>query len=262
MKNSSTWWGESTIPLGNTMKLNIGLLSIAIENKGQEWHIYSQYEKDSDEFNTRVDKQIGLTDNIDYKNTTRLFVNTLSDIIQIEPVLADRPVVCRPLKPIMVLPKSKVTLYVSTPIWLLIKLLEKNNTSLLQEIATQRLSDTWFGPSTMKGDLCYASSTNGRTDINALPLLPHRAITPLVIHNATDKSLSFERVSIPVPMLSVFLTNNGQFHTESVGLTWQDENNLAKLKIGDKQANTTLLSGPRQRAEQGQFIRAFSAIFK
>jgi hypothetical protein len=261
MKNISTWWGETRIPLANTMQLDIGLLSLAIENKGLEWHIYSKYEKDAEDLNDRVNKVIGPIENIDYKNTTRLFVNNQSELIQIDPVLADRPVVCRPLKPIMVLPNSKVTLYVSTPIWLSLKLVGKN-TELLHEIATQRLSDTWFGPSTMKGDLCYASSTNGRTDINALPVSSNRVVTPLVIHNATEKSLSFERVSIPVPMLSIFITKNGQFHTESVGLTWQDENNFAKLKIGEKQVNTKLLSEPRQKAEQGQFIRAFSAIFK
>lgn len=261
MNNLDSWWGESHVPVGQSIKLDIGFLSLAIENKGKEWHVYSQYEDHLDEFSNRVHKEVGKFAPCSYKDEARFFVNNASSLINILPVLADRPVVCRPLKPIKVSPKSKVTLYVSTPIWLSLNLVSAQ-TTILQEIATQRLSDTWFGPSTMEGDLCYASLTNGRTDLNALPLVRHRAITPLIIHNCTDSVLSFERVSIPVPMLSIFKTDNGQFYTESVALTWQNDNNLAKLKIGNKQDKTILLSGPRQTAVQGQFIRAFSAIFK
>ncbi|WP_372882911.1 hypothetical protein [Psychromonas sp.] len=261
MNNSDPWWGESSIPIGHSMQLDIGFLSLAIENKGKEWLVYSQYEADLEEFNNRIHKEVGQFAACSYKDEARFFVNNDSDLINVKPVLADRPVVCRPLKPIKVSPKSKVILYVSTPIWLSLNLVSEESTKL-QEIASQRLSDTWFGPSTMQGDLCYASLTNGRTDLNALPLLRHRAITPLVIHNCTESILSFERVSIPVPMLSVFKTENGQFYTESVALTWQNDNSLAKLKIGDQQDNTILVSGPRETAEQGQFIRAFSAIFK
>ena len=105
----------------------------------------------------------------------RFSVQRTSDDIIVEPVLANRPVIVRPRKALYVEGLETSTLYVSTPLWIRIRLGE---TRVLTEIPSIRPSDSWFGPNTREGELCYSSITEGRTRMEEIPFRAHRAITP------------------------------------------------------------------------------------
>jgi len=256
------WWGTQTVPEKSSFLLNSATFFLAIEHKAKEWciHVKRDTSLDVELVDNKFNKLIGEFSPVNSGDLSRHIVNGDSDTLEIKPSLADRNVVCRAKSPITILPRSSITLYLSTPLWLTIGLQEPSFT-LLKEVATQRLSDTWFGSSTMEGELCYASQTIGRLEAENLPFRTQRAITPLFIENQADNDLVFERVALPVPSLSLFNTKNGQLYTQNVSLIRENDGDFAKLKLGAPPADSDLVNGPRVVFNHGQLIRAFSAIF-
>lgn len=253
------WWGQITLPKDNSLQLDIGSLSLAVENKQKEWCIHTQQDSEIDT-NNIVKKHTGHFSPCNYQEKLRFVVNDDVNKIEIMPALADRSIVCRPSSAIDIAAGAKAVLYVSTPVWLSINLIGKER-FLLKEIPSQRLSDTWFGSSTMVGDLCYATTTSGRMDFEKLPFRIQRITTPLIINNIANKRLVFERVALPVPLLSVFANTMGQLWTQPVTFTREDDDELARLKIGQAPVDTTLITPAREKNSQSELFRAFSAIF-
>jgi len=256
------WWGTLQVPEKNSFLLNSATFILAVEHKAKEWciHVKRDSDKDVEESEKDFKYLIGEFSPVYCGDISRHIVNGNTNTLEIKPSLADRTVVCRPKSPITLVPGASVVIYLSTPIWLTIGVTNKKY-SLLKEVATQRLSDTWFGSSTREGELCYASQTVGRLDIDNLPFRMQRAITPLRIENQADNDLIFERIALPVPSLSLFTTRSGQLWTQNVSLTREDDGDFAKLKLGRPQPDSTLVNGPRVELGHGQLIRAFSAIF-
>lgn len=256
------WWGTLQVPEKNSFLLNSATFILAVEHKAKEWCIHVKRDKDNDIEETEKDfkHSVGEFSPVYCGDISRHIVNGNTNTLEIKPSLADRTVVCRPKSPITLVPGASVVIYLSTPIWLTIGVTNKKY-SLLKEVPTQRLSDTWFGSSTREGELCYASQTLGRLDIDKLPFRVQRAITPLRIENQADNDLIFERIALPVPSLSLFTTRMGQLWTQNVSLTREDDGDFAKVKLGRPQPDSTLVNGPRVELGHGQLIRAFSAIF-
>lgn len=261
MQNTQ-WWGILNIPKNNSFMLNSETFILAVEHKEKEWCIHVKRNSDIgvDENETALTQSVGEFSPVYCGDISRHIVNGTIDTLEIKPSLADRTVVCRPKAPITIVPGASVVIYLSTPIWITVSVVG-NECILLKEVATQRLSDTWFGASTREGELCYASQTVGRLDINKLPLRRQRAITPLLIENKADNDLIFERIALPTPSLSLFSTKSGQLWTQNVSLIREDDGDFAKLKLEHPQPDSTLVSGPRIELGHGQLIRAFSAIF-
>lgn len=261
MKNTQ-WWGIVSVPENNSFMLNSATFILAVEHKAKEWciHVKRNSELNVEENDKDFKHIVGEFSPVYCGDISRYIVNGNTNALEIKRSLADRTVVCRPKSPITIVPGASVVIYLSTPIWLTVGVAD-NKYILLKEVATQRLSDTWFGASTREGELCYASQTVGRLDIDKLPLRRQRAITPLLIENQADNDLIFERIALPVPSLSLFSTTSGQLWTQNVSLIREDDGDFAKLKLGLPQPDSTLINGPRVELGHGQLIRAFSAMF-
>jgi hypothetical protein len=256
------WWGAIPLPKNNSFLLKSHTFTVAVEHKSKEWciHVLRENMSDDEGNDNTFQCSVGEFSPVYCGDISRHIINDNTVTLDVKPSLADRTVVCRPKSPITIVPGASVVIYLSTPIWLTIGVIDKEYT-LLKEAATQRLSDTWFGASTMQGELCYASQTIGRLDLDKLPFRGQRAITPLLIENKADNDLLFERIALPVPSLSLFTSKTGQLWTQNVGLIREDDGDFAKLKLGNPQADSTLINGPRIELGHGQLIRAFSAIF-
>ena len=256
------WWGTVSVPENNSFLLNSATFILAVEHKAKEWCIHVKRNRDTpvEESEEDLKQLVGEFSPVYCGDISRHIVNDISNTLEINPSLADRTVVCRPKAPITIVSGASVVIYLSTPIWLSISITGEKD-MLLKEVATQRLSDTWFGASTREGELCYASQTAGRLDINKLPFRMQRAITPLLIENKADNDLIFERIALPVPSLSLFSNESGQLWTQNVSLTREDDGDFAKVKLGHSKPGSTLINGPRIKLDHGQLIRAFSAIF-
>ncbi|MBT8439682.1 MAG: hypothetical protein KJO91_08140 [Gammaproteobacteria bacterium] len=190
-------------------------------------------------------------------------VKTTTTKARLTPRTADRPVVVRPRDPFILPSHEEATLFVSTPLW--IEIAVDDPSKVLKEMPVRRPSDTWFGPSLLTGDLCYDSRTRGVMDLQQLEYQPNRVITPLLIRNLAETPLTLERVSLPVPLLSVYEADDKTLWTESVSLTREEDGEIAALKISEGQPQQARrakkITEPRHKADKNTFVRAFGGLF-
>ena len=197
-------------------------------------------------------------------HNSRYIVKDTSGELSITPILADRSVISRPITPFNLTAGEQVTLYISSQLWLEVSV-NTPQKKVLTTIPIQRPSDTWFGPSTLAGELCYASNTHCRLHLSELPQRPHRALTPVAIHNLADTNLLVERINLPVPLLQLFTCEKGQLWTPKVTMTRAKDGDMANLEIGHKPpaeaAQAKLLNQPRVTTNYNVLFRAFNAVF-
>jgi hypothetical protein len=260
---TATWWNRYSLEIGQAGSGRIGPLSLALERREQEWRLYHQEETDADQ--ALVDEAFTLSSGLEQRFTTseRFVFRKTTSFLELVPALADRPVVTRPLVPLTLPGGEETTIYVSSPLWVQINLNAAGN--MVREIPIQRASDTWFGPSTREGELCYASQTRSFLSLDEVPQQSHRAITPIRIQNNADTPLLLERVSLPVPYLSLFVTDDGWLWTESVTLVRESDGDMASLQInkGELMPKPHLrpIASPREEMNKGVLVRAFSGLF-
>lgn len=259
----TTWWGSFVFDDQQVQRWQIGPLTLIARYLCMEWQVaYERAEEFGDsESSWCVDQLDSIPEEIG--NTSRYIFGKASNALTITPVLADRPVISRPRSPFILAPGEGTTLYVSTPLW--VELSVGDSKIKLDEIAIQRPSDTWFGPSTREGELCYASSTHCRLALEELPQRYHRAITPVVILNHANSPLSVERLNVPAPHLPLYETHAGQLWTPKIILTREEDGEMAALQIEKKPPEEALdgieIRKPRRVSSEGVLIRAFNAMF-
>ena len=184
--------------------------------------------------------------------------------LELVPALADRPVVVNPEEPLMLPPDEEITVFVSTPMW--IRVVAGDAASVLLDVPTHRPSDSWFGPSTIEGELCFASRTTARMNLENLPVRPHRAISVVRVKNGSAADLNIEKMKLPTPQMSVFVTAKGRYWTEGVTLERHGENEPAAVRFDqgppDEAPDATLAAAPRSPSQRGLLTRAFAGILQ
>jgi hypothetical protein len=259
-KKTGTWWQPATVAVGEQLICQLGPLTLAIGHGEDEWALHcSNSTEDQAPGQASFKTLKGLPETIDER-----FVHAGdSNQVSLSPLLADRPVVIRPRQPVFLLSGQTITLYLSTPVW--IRIMVGDPPVLLKELPALRLSDTWFGPNTREGELCYAGRTHARHDPGELPDRPHRAITPLTICNKAPSPLPLEKISLPAPMLALYGDTAGKLWTQAVTLTREGHSDLASVRIDNKLPDNTdsltRLAEPRQEPGRSGVTRAFSLLF-
>lgn len=259
----SQWWGQNEFTGDQVRRWKIGPSSIWVERREFEWRLHQLERAEGGDTEIEV-ATICAADEIDPDaKLDRFAVNSRGMSLSVSPMLADRPVVVRPESPLYVPSGEDVTLYVSTPIWL--KFETASPSRLLAERPAQRPSDTWFGPSTLVGELCYASRTSGRLKLADLPRRPHRAITPMRIRNLAKDALLLQRVKVPVQYLTLYHSRAGGLWTQTATVLREQDGDLAALQLGrrapSEAAGARQVTPPRQKAESHLALRAFTRLF-
>lgn len=258
--SSRVWWGHYALEEGRVLRWRIGPLELWLRRLPREWRI-SHRRGDAhapDALETAVPEAEG---DVIARTTLERFVvgGTPSEVV-LTPALADRPVVVRPLTPFHLGGGAEVTVYVSTPLWVHIAAGEVFMTG----IATERPSDTWFGPSTGEGELCYAGHTHCRLSVAELPWRPSRAVTPLLIRNRERLPLLIERLNLPVAYLSLFANERGELWTPTVTIE-RGQGMAPTLDVGmappAEIGPTRLVGRPRSEPAKGGVIRVFTSLF-
>ncbi len=257
------WWGEFSFSDGQALRWRIGPLSIHIQRLSREWRLgYKRCDTVGD-CAVDVERACPADPAVVPDIQNRFVFRRTTDTLWLMPTLADRSVVARPVSPFYVPPGEETVLFVSSPLW--VQTCANYNRQLLESVPIVRPSDTWFGPSTREGELCYASTTHCRLTLEELPIRPHRAVTPVQIINRATESLLVERINLPVIYLSLYSADPGQLWTDMVTITREalDENASLRLhKRPPPQAGeATLLCEPQMHADKGILSRAFSALF-
>ena len=263
MESSNEWWGDITVEDKASARWHIGPLMIAVRRLPSEWLIAYDYGEESEhEQGWSFESGELDPDSLEMSQLFRYVSQSTTGQLTIQPALADRSVVTRPIRPFIVAAEEIATIFISTPLWFRVE--TGSPPQMLFEVAVRRPSDTWFGPSTLEGETCYAIRTHGRLNLQNLASSPYRAVTEVHIHNSSSTPLTVERLNLPVPYLSLYRTPDDLLLTETVTVVQERGASLAEFNI-DKglpshAAGATLVAPPRKDAEKGMLIRAFSAL--
>jgi len=257
------WWGEFIFETGQTALWEIASLRVAVQRLPAEWLVaHEEVEEDEGSSGWRFSYTDSNIKDEEWANVLRFVSKATSEKLTARPALADRSVVSRPYSPFIVQADEQVTIYIGTPLWFTLWI-DSQEESLF-EIPIHRPSDTWFGPSTLVGELCYASRTYGRINLENLNVDSRWANTQLHIVNQSDDPLLVERISLPVPFLSLFSTADGVLWTEAVKMAEKRKTSLAEFDIehGPPQVDpgARLVAPSRNLPPKGMLVRAFSVL--
>ncbi len=258
----AVWWGPSELPENAASFWQIGPLAFWLQRSAYEWRFASEQRANAPE-GTLI-REHPTTRPLPEQGPAlrRLGFRRTAGAMRLLPALPDRPVVVQPASPFSLPPAEEIALHISTPLWVRIAV----GQPLVEfvELPTQRPSDTWFGPNTRVGELCYALSTSARLRREDLPVRPYRVLTELRLRNQADTVLTVEKVQLPLPNMALYASAAGELWTESVTLVRRDDGELAALELS-KQAPAHLrqpscLAEPRLPAERGLLLRAFGGL--
>jgi hypothetical protein len=260
-KPALVWWGRFALAIGERGLWRVGPMRLSVARGRQEWSI--DYRKNAEPRDAR-DFECPSSSTLDGPSAarSRYAFSEAPATFWIRPVLADRAVVVYPEDRFHVTPGESITLYCSTPLWIRVEVGEARLPLL--ETAIERPPETWIGPSTREGELCYATQTTARLDRGSVPRHPHRAVTELRIRNGASDTLELPRVNLAVPYLSLYASPDGGLWTESVALERTTSATMGRLEIGHPPFPSAVerITPPRLRSEPGGIlVRAFSALF-
>jgi hypothetical protein len=176
------------------------------------------------------------------------------------PKLADRPMVAKINRPLYLPSGQGIKMIIGTPVWIRFQQAEDQ----LIELSTVRLSDTWFGPDTQHGELCYASETQARFTLDGVQTSPWKAFTPVQLLNSGEDGIHIERINIPVPNLTLY-QGGSRFWTSPVRVTRTSSADMGEVRVSGKPpdhiANPVEIAGPRKKLEGGVVKRAMGLLF-
>jgi len=268
------WWGTFSIDEDTGGRWDVGPSTLWLYRTAQEWRVLHRPTSDptaTDPMAKRSDATVPvpkadmntvLESADDDLQISRYSFRRTEGRVTLQPALADRSVVSRPEHPLYVPPGESVTLYLSTAVWIRVELPDSDR--LLQELPSYRMSDTWFGASTVDGEFCYATRTAGRLQLEHLPRRLHRAVTPLRIKNNGTDALALERVQLPLEHLALYTTPIHGLWTQAVTMTRSEGDQGAGVQIrsgppGDA-GGAELLQKPRKTDKKGLFTSTFSTV--
>lgn len=267
------WWGSVSLDEGSGGRWEVGPSTLWLYRSAREWRLHHRPPPNPTATDPMLNRSgvwvpvppddpaaFGAAD--DATEVTRHSFRHTEARISLQPTLADRPVVSRPEHPLYIPSGESVTLYLSTALWIQVRLAESGR--LLQEVPSFRMSDTWFGPSTIEGSLCYATRTAGRLHLDCLPRRFHRAVTPLRLKNTAADALALERVQLPVQHLALYTGPEQQLWTQAVTMTRRAHQDGADIQIRSgspaEADDASLVQSPRTSVKKGLFTSTFGAV--
>jgi hypothetical protein len=182
--------------------------------------------------------------------------------LALRPRLPDRAVVAAPREPVALLPEQRTVLWVGVAAWLAV--CADGVEAPLVELPTLPLRQTWFGPDTRSGTLCYAGRTRCRTRLEDLAPHPFRIIVPVRLRNRAADPWRLERVALPVELLSVLRRPDGALMTPGLAITRDPDGDVEEVHVdagipGGLEAAP--IAPPRREAATSLLGRFYGALF-
>ena len=249
------WWGE--LPLRPGAMLQVGPSKLWFHRNDAELRVAIQ--TDADPISDVLTRQPGPVHSAPPSGFTlhRLAVGNRG-ALTLMPVLADRAVIARPSHPFALPAGESVTVFISTVLWVDLRMPDS-----LITLPLFRMSDTWFGRSTIEGELCYATRTALRMALRDMPRRPHRAITAVHVINNGPDALRLHRVRLPVHRLTLFSDAEGGLWTQALQMHRQGAGE-ATITLRDAPpaaaGDTAQIGAPRQQEEGSQLLQAITSF--
>jgi len=258
------WFGEFDLPVNQTLHWSVGPMAFWIHHNDMEWRLFNEDAGDLYDTRTELVRREEVQDELANNRIQRFVMAGGSPILHLGLLLPDRPIISRPVSPVSIPPNESVCFYLSYPLWVSVSVGQPARK--LTEFPSHRLSDTWFGPNTREGSLCYATRSRCRLSLADHTNVPNRAITPLLIRNLGKDALTLEKVLLPVSTLSLYRADESALlWTQSVTMVRQPDGETAALQLGSgapsEAGPAVQVAGPRELPQRNAVIRAFSALF-
>lgn len=247
------WWGTFHVEEGQTRFWRVGNMVVCVDRFTNEWHIascpISQVQQPEEESTEDTTFQVPIEELV-----FKTFTFKTQAEITLTPVLPNRSLASKLERPFFIPGGEEIILYVSSPVW--IRVSTGTTNIILDEIPTFFLSDTWFGENFIEGELCYAGHTYCSTHLREIPSGPDRIISPMLIRNDSSLMLPIEKISVPLPNLSVYSDEQNYLWTEQLTVHREgDDHPKVRVKKGPPKAIASLERRSPPRADYTPGIR-------
>ncbi len=233
------WWDPR--PLGpECLHAQLGELGLWIRREAGEVIVSSRRDRDVASDRLEFDEAPEPPD----LEVRRFVMSEVVETFAFQPRLAERSVVVRPLIPVYLPPGQRVSIFVTTPLNVLLLA----GSVALGERSIWDPPETWFGPSPVVGELCYASRTSGTRQRAELSVPATRAVTEVMLENQGAETLEAKSIRLPLPRLTLAWDASSEcLVTETVRLVRKDAHN-AELRVEALPKDTKVLNAPRQKS--------------
>lgn len=181
--------------------------------------------------------------------------------IRFTPEFPDRSVIVKPEYPFNLSPQAEARIYVHCPVWCKVEMVGER-TTLITEIPTVVLSNTWFGTFT-SGELCYWLSSKARRGMEGVEPTPHLVACPVHIRNRSQEELPIEKICLRVRTLSIYRDHERMWADEST-VTYRGGAEFSRIEVAGvpprEAAQASLLSPPRDPGTRSLIGKTFSTI--
>lgn len=257
------WWGEHLIPLDHRREWRIGPARLWIHHLAYEWRVsLGRGEREESEPGSVSEAVPVAPDEPLVGTPRRLIFESTSETVRVRPALADLPVVTRSELPLNVPAGQTVTFYAGTPLWVQVIFEDAGKPQIDEPVLPPMRS--WFGPSTLRGEICYFSRTAARLHLDNLPPIQHRAVTPVTVRNRAVTPLVLERFKVPVLNLELFAGEGGFLWTNPITIERDDSGDSeVHLQHGPPSGayGDEPVAPARQRPERRSVRHALSTLF-
>lgn len=233
-------WNRSKIGSGEILRSQIGPLLLWFRKIEDELHIAFERLPEPDAV---VDVAGAAAVNgveSEGLDRSRWIVGAETNIVQVLPIMPDRPVVVHPELPVKIPTGHEALFFVSIPVWVRVLAGEKKPIELC-EVPVLILSNTWFGDP-MSGELCYSLRSRARRQIKDSETNPSRAICPVKIRNTSPKQLDIERLCVHVEHLKTY-SGDKNLWTNGVTITFRGEDQVSKIDYSRERPAFEPISG-------------------
>lgn len=152
--------------------------------------------------------------------------------VEVVPTTPSRPLVVRPLQPLVLAPRAKVTFLVSFPVEVRLLAHTAKGTVKMEHLPSEILSDTWFGDS-LEGVLCLALRSRAQRDRDTLgPRLANRALCTLQISNESTDPLKCEKFCLRLEHCKLWSDPSGLW-TSPIRIRYRGTEQLSAVDYED-----------------------------
>jgi hypothetical protein len=245
----SDLWGERPPPAaGETERLVVGPLVIwlsAVENELWVTHAYAEEDEAAPE------------EPPEDAEWSRWAMKDVPHRVRVLPVFPDRPLVVKPEHPFTLLPRARARVYMRVPPWVRLEAVDaaRGRGTLLTEVPTERLSDTWWGDF-LDGELAYWLTTRARREIRPELFEPWMVMSTLQLENHSEGALPVEKLALRVEHLSIY-EKEGWLWAEEVRVAYRGEAEGSDIHMDDQPPREA--AGAREISPARAQTRSFRA---
>jgi hypothetical protein len=248
---TKNFWAPQTLEPHDWRLWEAGTLRLWAKREHHEWRVTSSRQDEREEVS------LGQAEAPPIGGAWRRWAfKAEAALITASPAMPEKPVVVRPDAPLCIPRGNEVLFFVSIPVVLQLHI-GANRKLLIHEEPTMILSQTWFGNPT-SGELAYALRTGGSRDLEGVKKGQHRAICPILIRNASEEDLNFEKICIRAMHVNIY-RGAKRLWTEQIQVSYRGEKKFSELSIAPQpptyEQALTLVGTAREPAPKDNFLR-------